>query len=38
MKKGIDVSSHNGNINWGLVKIQIDFAIIRIGYGDNIKK
>ena len=36
MKKGIDVSSHNGNINWGLVKIQIDFAIIRIGYGDNI--
>ena len=37
MLKGIDVSSHNGEINWSLVKNQIDFAIIRLGYGDNIE-
>lgn len=37
MLKGIDVSSHNGDINWGVVKSQIDFAIIRLGYGDNIE-
>ena len=35
MLKGIDVSSHNGEINWNIVKSQIDFAIIRLGYGDN---
>ena len=34
--KGIDVSSHQGIINWSNVKGQIDFAIIRLGYGDNI--
>lgn len=38
MLKGIDVSSHNGNIDWGKVKSQIDFAIIRLGYGDNIDR
>lgn len=38
MKKGIDVSSHNGNINWGIVKNEIDFAIIRLGYGDNVER
>lgn len=33
-KKGIDVSYHNGQINWSKVKNDdIDFAIIRIGYG-----
>jgi GH25 family lysozyme M1 (1,4-beta-N-acetylmuramidase) len=37
MLKGIDVSSHNGEINWQLVKPQIDFAIIRLGYGDNVE-
>lgn len=37
MLKGIDVSSHNGEINWNEVKSQIDFAIIRLGYGDNIE-
>ena len=36
--KGIDVSSWQELINWGLVKGQIDFAIIRLGYGDNIAK
>ena len=38
MLKGIDVSSHNGNIDWGKVKLQIDFAIIRLGYGDNVER
>ena len=34
---GIDVSSHQGNINWEAVsKTGIDFAIIRLGYGDNL--
>lgn len=37
MLKGCDVSSHNGEINWNEVKPQIDFAIIRLGYGDNIE-
>lgn len=32
-KKGIDVSHHNGNVSWKTVKTQIDFAIIRAGYG-----
>lgn len=34
--KGIDVSSHQAAIDWNKVKEQIDFAIIRLGYGDNI--
>lgn len=38
MLKGCDISSHNGNIDWGKVKSQIDFAIIRLGYGDNIER
>lgn len=38
MLKGCDVSSHNGNIDWGKVKSQIDFAIIRLGYGDNVER
>lgn len=33
---GIDISYHNGNINWNLVKNEINFAIIRLGYGDDI--
>lgn len=33
MKKGIDVSKHQGNIDWNTVKSQIDFAILRIGFG-----
>lgn len=32
--KGIDVSVHNGNIDWNKVKADgIDFAILRAGYG-----
>ena len=32
---GIDVSEHNGNINWDKVKTQIDFAILRLGWIGN---
>lgn len=36
IKKGIDVSEHNGKIDWNKVKADgIDFAIIRCGYGSN---
>ena len=35
--KVIDVSYHNGTIDWAKVKAAgIDGAIIRCGYGDNI--
>ena len=32
---GIDVSTHNGNINWATVKAsgKVDFVILRAGYG-----
>lgn len=33
--RGIDVSQHNGNINWDKVKGQIDFAILRLGWIGN---
>ena len=36
---GIDVSVHNGTINWEETKKHIDFAIIRLGYiGNNENK
>ena len=31
--KGIDVSAHNGYIDWQAAAKDIDFAIIRLGYG-----
>ena len=34
MRNGIDVSYHNGSINWD--EVTENFAIIRLGYGDNI--
>lgn len=35
--KGIDVSHHNGSIDWAKVAAtDIDYAIIRCGYGDNL--
>lgn len=34
-KQGIDVSKHNGTIDWVTVKNNVDFAIIRCGYGQN---
>lgn len=33
--KGIDVSEFQGSIDWKLVAKEIDFAIIRAGYGNN---
>ena len=36
MKKGIDVSRHQGNINWG--HVNADFAIIRAGYGREVSQ
>ena len=36
MKKGIDVSKHQGVINWEKVKADgIEFAILRAGFGKN---
>lgn len=35
--KGIDVSEHNGNINWAKASKKIDYVILRVGYGNNIK-
>ena len=32
-RKGIDVSAHQGIIDWDIVKDQVDFAILRCGYG-----
>lgn len=36
--RGIDVSVWNGNINWYKAKDEIDFAILRIGYGREISQ
>jgi len=35
MKKGIDVSKHQGKFNWEAVKDKIDFAILRSSHGMN---
>ena len=36
MIKGVDVSEHNGNIDWQALKdAGIEFAICRTGYGKN---
>ncbi len=32
---GIDVSEHNGTINWSIVKNNINFAILRLGWIGN---
>lgn len=36
MLRGIDVSEHQGRINWNSVKDSIDYAILRCGYGDDV--
>ena len=33
--KLIDVSVHNGNIDWDIVKNHVDGVIIRCGYGSD---
>lgn len=35
MLKGIDVSYANGHINWDKVKGNVDYAILRLGYGSD---
>ncbi len=38
VRKGVDVSAWQENVNWAKVKADgIDFAIIRCGYGDDMK-
>ena len=32
-RRGIDISAHQGNIDLGALRDQIDFVIIRVGYG-----
>ena len=34
-KRGIDVSEHQGVLNWEAIKPNIDFAILRAGYGQS---
>lgn len=34
--RGIDVSHYQGEIDWNKVKGQIDYAILSVGYGDDI--
>lgn len=38
MLRGIDVSSYQRKIDWTKVKPYIDFAIIRCGYGNDIRR
>lgn len=36
MKRGIDISKHQGNINFDEIKMNYDFVIIRIGIGNDL--
>ena len=37
MKKGIDVSNHNGKVDWKSAKnAGLQFAMLRCGYGSDI--
>ena len=38
MRRGIDVSSYQGRIDWERVKPHIDFAIIRCGWGNDSRR
>ena len=38
MLRGIDVSSYQRKIDWTKVKPYIDFAIIRCGYGNDLRR
>lgn len=35
MKKGIDLSTHNRVTDWGKVRDNVEFVILRAGYGNN---
>ena len=34
--RGVDISSHNGNVNWELLKNRVDFVIIRAGISSEV--
>ena len=36
MKRGIDISKHQGNINFDEIKENFDFVIIRVAIGDDL--
>lgn len=36
MKKGIDISAYQGNVDFKKIKAQFDFVILRLGIGDNV--
>lgn len=38
MLKGIDVSVWQGSIDWSKTKNEIDFAILRAGYGRHVSQ
>ncbi len=38
MKKGVDVSTYQGKVDWETAKDYIDFAILRCGFGNDLKK
>ena len=38
MKKGLDISRHQGDINFDAIKEEYDFVIIRIGVGDDLSE
>ena len=35
MKKVVDISEHNGDINWSIAKKEIDGVVLRVGYGQS---
>lgn len=35
LKRGIDISAHQGHINWNLTTSMVDAVIVRAGYGRN---
>lgn len=38
MKRGIDISRHQGNIDFGYIKENFDFVIIRCAYGSDLSE
>ena len=38
MKRGIDISRHQGNLDFDYIKENFDFVIIRCAYGSDLSK
>lgn len=38
LSEGVDVSSHNGHIDWARMADEIDWAILRCGYGSDLEE